>query len=430
MKSKHTLKYAFRPAIFLLLCVFGLMTCVSKDRIRLPSAEPSPHSELIKMKNLTLERKSTGIFFGQSKRYQKRHVTIVLLRGTPYEMGYARGVLLKNEVREWVKECLYMIRTHRLALFGGEKWMYNRAKQAEPYIPSEYREELHGLSTGSGIAYDTLLMLNILETIARGLECTSVAVIGPDGKLLRSRNLDHQDIALLRPWILVIYQPNQGHAFASISTPGFIGLWTGINTRGLSFGTHGINGAEPSWLGIPAGMLNRRIVQYASTIEEAGRILENSPRAQPKMFMVSSSNDAGIYEYDSEQVAFKGMEGRYLVLTNHTQRLKLSSKYPHSIVRFDQAEYFLTQNKMDIRGLVKLNRLDSISWLSHTYCRNLHAAIFKAENLDFWIAIEPPPAVRKRWVGFNLKRELYGKGEEPAPLTIPAMSDVTEHRYF
>lgn len=426
----HFCNYNCRSATFLLLCVFSLTTCVSKDRIHLPSAKSSPHSELAKMRDLTLERKNDGIFFGQSKKYQKRDITIALLRGTPYEMGYARGVLLKNEVSDWVKECLYMIRTHRLALFGGERWMYSRAKKVETFIPPEYREELRGLSAGSGIAYDTLLMLNVLETVARGLECTSVVVIGPDGKLLRSRNMDHQDIALLRPWILVIYQPNQGYAFASISTPGFVGLWTGINEMGLTFGTHAINGAESSWRGIPACMLNRRIVQYASTIEEAGEILEKAPRAQPKMFMVSSPNDAGVYEYDTGRVALRGMEGDHLILTNHTQRLRLSSGYPHSIVRFEQAVDFLARNRMDIQGLVELNRLDSISWLSHPYCRNLHGAIFKPEDLYFWVALESPPAVRKRWVGFNLKRELYGKGEEPSPTIIPAMSDVTEHRYY
>ena len=47
------------------------------------------------------------------------------------------------------------------------------------------------------------------------------------------------------------------------------------------------------------------------------------------------------------------------------------------------------------------------------------------ETLDFWIAVDPPPASRGRWVGFNLKKELDGSGHEPNPLVIPAMSDIT-----
>jgi hypothetical protein len=52
-------------------------------------------------------------------------------------------------------------------------------------------------------------------------------------------------------------------------------------------------------------------------------------------------------------------------------------------------------------------------------------AIFVPDTLDFWVAVDPPPASRGRWVGFNLKKELDGSGSEPDPSIIPAMSEIT-----
>ena len=71
--------------------------------------------------------------------------------------------------------------------------MVSRASEVEHFIPAEYQEELNGLSAGSEIDYEMLLMLDVLDTIGRTFGCTAVAVKGKDGKLLRSRNLDYKD---------------------------------------------------------------------------------------------------------------------------------------------------------------------------------------------------------------------------------------------
>ncbi len=73
---------------------------------------------------------------------------------------------------------------------NGENLLKKRAKEVEEFIPPEYREELQGLSVGSDIDYDVLLVLNILAPIIIDVACTSVVVKSPDDSLLRSRNLD------------------------------------------------------------------------------------------------------------------------------------------------------------------------------------------------------------------------------------------------
>ena len=70
--------------------------------------------------------------------------------------------------------------------------------------------------------------------------------------------------------------------------------------------------------------------------------------------------------------------------------------------------------------MIDLNRGDEICFTKYPKVNNLHSVIFKADNLDFWVAAGTPPATRGRWVGFNLRKELYGGGNDPDPFIVPA----------
>ena len=232
---------------------------------------------------------------------------------------------------------------------------------------------------------------------------------------------------ILRPVILLINQPSQGYAHASVTVPGAIGVVTAMNETGLNFGQHSIDRSPDDWKGIPNEVLQRKIIETANSVEEVGEILKKATRSRPWMHMVTDSKDARIYEYDSEDIGYKDMDEDPLVLTNYSQVLMIGASY--SCGRYLSASNFLNnhQDEMDVKRLVELNRSDSISKVGEYDQHNVshHLAIFMPETLDFWIAVDPPPASRGRWIGFNLKKELDGSGNEPNPLIIPAMSEIT-----
>ena len=430
--SGHMENTELKIVLITILAIF-FTGCLSKESIKTPFTNPLPHRSLYRMESTHLERVGEELHFGNSKKYQRRGVTVVLLKGNPYEVGYARGVLLKKEIEHWARDRLARIRKKSIGTSIGKKWMIRRAKEVEEFIPGELKEELSGLSAGAQIDYDLILMLNLLETIAHEFGCTSVAVRGSDGRMLRSHNQDGSKGNYMGPWTLAIYRPTKGYGFASVCPPGFIGVWTAMNEKRLTFGTHNISGAKTrnSWRGLSTALLNRRIIQYSSTVEEAGETLGQYSRSLPRMFMVASPNKARIYEYDSKHIRFKRMDSDYLVLTNHTHMLSWGHEYPHSVVRYDQAKDYLdrNRNKMDLNKLVELNRLDNISWAYHEHVANLNSTIFRPETLDFWVAVDPPPATRRKWMGFNLEKELNGRGNDPEPLVIPA-TDVSKHRFY
>ena len=416
-----------RIFITVILSLALLTGCATKEKIKIPLSDPMHHPKLAQMQALSIEERDGVIYFGKSKKYKKRGVTVIALKGEPYEMGFAHGVLLKDEMNPWFKDALLWMKSHSFGTAGLENTLKTRAKDVEQYIPGKYITELKGLAAGSGIDYELILMLNTASTTAKAYFCTSVAVKGHDGKLMRSRSAEGSIGQMLKPVVLFINQPSQGYAFASVTVPGVIGVWTAMNETGLNLGDHSINRSPNNWKGIPNEILNRKIMEDAASVEAVGEILKIVPRSRPWMHMVTDSLNARIYEYDSEDIGHADMNSDGLILTNYTHVLNIGA--PYNCRRFSSASNFLNnhRDRMDVLKLVELNRSAYISRVDE-FSQNADShslAIFIPQTLDFWIAVDPPPASRGRWVGFNLKTELNGSGSEPNPLVIPALSEIT-----
>ena len=424
MQSNSSFKMRYLVSISVILPMILLFGCVSKKNIKIPLSDPLPHPKLAQMQSLSIEEKDGVIYFGESKKYKKRGITVVSLKGEPYEIGYAHGVLLKDEMIPKIREIIYWAKTHSFGTLWMENTVLDRAREVEQYIPEKYKTELKGLAAGSGIDYEHIMALNTVGTTARSFFCTSVAVKRQDGKLIRSRSAEGFLISPKQsfPYTLFIYQPSKGYAFASVSDTFSIGVGTAMNETGLNFGGHFIYKSSGDWKGIPTGMLNRKILENAASVEDVGEILNRAPRSRPWMHMVTDTKKARIYEYDSEKIGYKDMDEDRLIVTNYTQALNIGASY--SCDRYHSARDFLDNNKdeIDVNRLVELNRSDSISYVNIHNRYSLLLAIFMPETLDFWVAVDPPPASRGRWVGFNLKKEIDGSGHEPNPLIIPAMS--------
>ncbi len=73
--------------ITIILSVIVFFGCVSKENIQIPLSDPMPHPKLAQMQSLSIKEKDGVIYFGENKKYRKRGVTVVVLKGEPYEMG-------------------------------------------------------------------------------------------------------------------------------------------------------------------------------------------------------------------------------------------------------------------------------------------------------------------------------------------------------
>ena len=416
-KSKLALKFILFSIIFLLVPVYN-------ESVRVCASQPSPHSKLAEMQSLSIKKINNISYFGKSRKYRKHGIQVIVLTGNPYELGYARGVLLQDQIKQSVREFRHVIKKKLIKISLDENVLTERAKSIEKFIPSEYREELLGVSAGSEIDYEMLLIINVLSTISTDISCTSVVIKNPEGSLIRSRNLDLR-VDTMPPAALYLYQPADGHAFVSIShLPWLIGTKTAFNETGLSIGAHGLSRTSNKYTeGEPEFILRRRVAQYAGSVKQAGRILSTASRSVSKIWLVADSQSAGIYEFTPTEVAFHSMDSDYLILTNHTRILNIGGITKSSFDRYKEAETFLQRhgNQMSVKQLIDLNRGDEICFTNYRGTKNLHSAIFKADTLDFWVAVGSPPATRGKWIGFNFYKELLGTGDDPQPLLVPAL---------
>lgn len=109
--------------------------------------------------------------------------------------------------------------------------------------------------------------------------------------------------------------------------------------------------------GEPNFILRREVAQHADSVREAGQILKEAHRSVPKMWLVADSKTAGIYEFDSKEIAFYEMVDDYLILTNHTRMLNTGGTSMSSFNRYNEAETFFLQprGEMNTKKLIDLN---------------------------------------------------------------------------
>lgn len=362
----------------------------------------------------TVGEKDCPMEYHKSRRYCIEGATVVILRGSPYELGYARGVLLREEIQAWAQEALLETEKQQAARNLDQKRIKETLSALEAAIPQEFRRELEGLTAASGVDYPTLLKLNVWSNVDGG--CTSVAVLGSHGRLLRSRNYDWVPIRILLPQILAVYEPDNGYAFMSVHAPGIIGVATGMNEKGMTFGSHSLPGIWRSDKGTPSAMLNRLALQFSATLDDVERILTVNPRGTPKLWLVTTQETARIYEFDSVDVHRIDLEGESLVLTNHGRQMNVREPSPSSLGRFDAATRLIRgyNGNMNVKNLIELSSNQDIFFYGqNSGFTNLHSVVFVPSSLESWVALDSPPAVKGRWVKFALKPILMENGGSP-----------------
>ncbi len=209
---------------------------------------------------------------------------VVFLSGTPYELGYQHGTLLRNKVRSAVQCVLGYFRQYlKIPLVSPwvvNWWLDTSWKSATPFIPPDALEELRGLSEGSGVALQELYRLHAIPD--RTYSCSSFAAWGEattGGRLIHMRNLDWSTQAGIQDFpVVFVVHPDGKQAFVNVGWAGFIGVLTGINEQELSIGQIGAKTLDTTPRGEPMVFLMRQVLEEAQGLEAASAIIVNGRR--------------------------------------------------------------------------------------------------------------------------------------------------------
>lgn len=224
---------------------------------------------------------------------------VVHLTGAPYELGVQHGRALREDVRDSVAQVLGYFRRYlkvplvRTWLVNG--WIDRVWRAEQPFVSKAYLEELRGLADGSGVALRELYRLHAIPD--RTYSCASFAAWGTStahGRLIHVRNLDWNIEAGIQRYAAVfVVRPQGKHAFVNVGWAGFIGVLTGINDAQISIGQIGAETTDARFHGEPMAFLMRRVMETASTLDEASSHIQSARRTVGVNYIIADAKIPG-----------------------------------------------------------------------------------------------------------------------------------------
>lgn len=347
---------------------------------------------------------------------------VLHLKGTPYEMGYQHGVLLKERVHSNMRGILSVEEGHPLVEVFGIQVKPTHAIQTiitiqQPYVPAKYFEELQGLADGAEIDLQDVRIANFLPEL---FHCSGFAISGAatqDGTLYHGRVLDYAiDWGLQDHAVVIVSEPEGEIPFVNVTYAGFVGCVTGMNAEHVSIGEMGGRGLG-QWAGMPMALLVRESLQRGRTLDEVLTVFRETPRTCEYFYVVADgkTNTAVGMEasWDVMEVIRAG-EAHPLLPTpvEHCALLSAGDRY-NELVRRVQAGYGTFTAESALRLMDRGVAMKS----------NLHNVLFAPASTEFWVAnatTDKQPAAEQPYHAFQLSELLSRRPPESVPsLPVP-----------
>lgn len=205
---------------------------------------------------------------------------LVLLSGTPEQVGRAHGRLLAEQIALNRDSVLYLVGIAQTMRTG--RWALDDLRQIwrrlEPFIPADHKVEMAAMAEAGGFSVEEAQLTNIFPEL---FHCSGFAVFGKatqGGKLYHGRVLDYMTkIGLQDAAGIFVIAVDGKIPFATVGYAGFIGSVSGMNAQQVSLGEMG-GGGEGKWDGVPMATLMRRALEECSTLEAVMQLWSDSPR--------------------------------------------------------------------------------------------------------------------------------------------------------
>ncbi len=388
------------PVRWLLLLILAALLVVGQAVLAESGSDPAPAAMPLLDEGYrvaAVDPQGHGVLL----HYQGKRIIIV--DGTPQEMGAAHGRLLAERIRYLVERVVYGVGAADSLANG--KWFLDTMTEIErrtaPYVPQRYIEEIDALSQAAGVSLRDGHYANFFP---ERFHCSGVAVRGKasaDGSVVHARVLDYmRDIHLQTCAAVQVFAPQGRNAWMSLGYAGFVGTVTAMNEKGLAVGEMGGRG-EGDWDGMPMSLLLREIMERAETVEQALDILRNTPRTCEYYYVFS--------DRERNLAAVRAVPSEVLVLRPGEQHPLLPPVPEDTVfISANRRAEVLSQRLHQHFGRIDPALMMEIIKRPVAMNSNLHDAIMQPESLDMWVADAGryTPACDEPYVQVNLGRLL------------------------
>ena len=348
---------------------------------------------------------------------------VLHLKGTPYEMGYQQGALLKQSVRANFHNVLVVKGTASVEvgpLTIKPRWAMDWiAAIQKPYVPEKYFTEMTALAKAAELPVSDIVAANFLPEL---FHCSGFAVANSataNGELYHGRVLDYAvDWGLQEHAVLVVAEPEGGIPFVNVTYAGFIGSVTGMNAEHVSIGEMGGRGLG-HWQGMPMALLVREVLETATDLERAVAVFRDNPRTCQYFYVIADGET-------NQSVGMEASWNKFELVQPGTSHPLLPEAVSDAVLLSAGDRYGeLVRRTKEHHG-----KLDAASALRLMDCpvamkSNLHNVLFAPKSTRFWVAnasIDRKPAAEQKYHQFALS-ELLQRKPDPAAPEIPLLRD-------
>jgi isopenicillin-N N-acyltransferase-like protein len=255
---------------------------------------------------------------------------VVYVEGSVYEQGRQIGAAAADLIAENVRAASALLPDIGSGFdLAAYKALTRRNEGWVSRVYPELLDELHGIASSSGIAYEDLLHLNLNTDVAYArayaqvFDCTQVLATGEasvDGKtyLAKTRDLSRGPSRHL----LVHREFDDGTYRNEIQIAGLLTLPVGVNSHGVAVGTSGqwssrvvvdLARGDSAWH-IPN---LQPVLRNARSAEETVEMMREQPRVAGMNMTVADAHKAYALEITSDRIEVFEPEDGLLVRTNH-----------------------------------------------------------------------------------------------------------------
>jgi len=310
-------------------------------------------------------------------------IPLVVVRGTPYEMGKKLGELTRRDAVEFVHTALERVQASDPKRFS-DPAMDAAWKALEPYTDRRFQEELRGLADGTGLPIEVLRRSHALPAIA-DYACSSIAAWGSatkDGHLYQTRNLDWEmHLTAQDHPCIVVYIPNEGIPHANISFAGCIGANTGINARGIVLSEMGDSpGSEYPFdiNGVHFTTLFRTVLYDADSLDKAVAIFKSAHRIKKYHFVVGDGKNR-------QAVKMLAHAPNLIVWKDNDPQDELAPEVLKNLVYQDEGRGAFAPLKR-VYGKIGAPEMIDVACKIPIKGGNVLDVVYDATALEFWVA--------------------------------------------
>jgi isopenicillin-N N-acyltransferase like protein len=160
-------------------------------------------------------------------------VPVVVVGGTPYQMGWHFGRLMKGEINAFVPP---VVAGFKKELGVGDAELDEVWSATAGYTDDRVEQEILGVAQGAGLPVRLLQHAHCLPLLMP-YSCSSIAAWGSataDGHLYQTRNLDWSLEAGAHEFpVLLVRLPVEGRAHVTPTFAGVVGAHCGMNAAGI-----------------------------------------------------------------------------------------------------------------------------------------------------------------------------------------------------